>query len=115
MKPVHVTPLVGALAIAGAMIAGVLGTGAQAQAPAPAGRQVTFTKDVAPILQRGCQTCHRPGSIGPMALLTYDDARPWARSIKARVTARTMPPWFVDRNIGINKFKNDPSLTDDEV
>jgi hypothetical protein len=97
------------------MVVAVFGAGAHAQTPAPAARQVTFTKDVAPILQRGCQTCHRPGSIGPMALLTYEDARPWARSIKTRVTARTMPPWFVDRNIGINKFKNDPSLSDDEV
>src|SRR5713226_7639454 len=61
----------------------------------------TFTKDVAPILQRSCQQCHRPGSIAPMSLLTYDNARPWARSIKQRVAAREMPPWFIDRNIGI--------------
>ena len=77
--------------------------------------QVTFTKDVAPILQKSCQNCHRPGSVAPMALLTYEDARPWARSIKARVAAREMPPWHIDRTIGISKFKNDPSLTDDEI
>ena len=53
---------------------------------------VTFTKDVAPILQRSCQKCHRPGSIAPMSLLTYQDARPWARSIKREVEARNMPP-----------------------
>src|SRR5688572_3990563 len=76
---------------------------------------VTFTKDVAPILQRSCQTCHRPGAVAPMALITYEDARPWARSIKTKVTNREMPPWHIDRNIGITKFKNDPSLTDQEI
>jgi len=90
-----------------------------AQTPAAqtaAARQVTFTKDVAPILQRSCQTCHRPGSIAPMSLLTYEDARPWARSMKTRVSERQMPPWHVDRNAGtIHKFKDDRSLSDDEV
>jgi hypothetical protein len=85
------------------------------RAQAPGARQVTFTKDVAPILQRSCQTCHRPGSIAPMPLLTYEDARPWARSIKDRVSRRQMPPWHVDRTVGIRKFKDDPSLTDDEL
>src|SRR5437016_1668509 len=56
----------------------------------------TFNKDVAPILQKNCQGCHRPGQIAPMSLLTYKDARPWARSIKTAVAARTMPPWFAD-------------------
>jgi hypothetical protein len=78
-------------------------------------RQATFTKDVAPILQRSCQNCHRPGSIGPMALLTYEDARPWARSIKQRVSQRQMPPWHIDRTVGIRKFKDDPSLSDQEI
>src|ERR1041385_9152423 len=76
---------------------------------------VTFTKDVAPILQRACQNCHRPGSIAPMSLLTYKDARPWARSIKEKVVKRQMPPWHIDRNVGISKFKDDPSLTDAEI
>src|SRR5438067_4889529 len=76
---------------------------------------VTFTKDVAPILQRSCQNCHRPGSIAPMSLLTYNEARPWARSIKEKVVLRRMPPWHIDRNIGITKFKDDPSLTDTEI
>jgi len=75
----------------------------------------TYTKDVAPILQRSCQQCHRPGSIAPMSLMTYEEARPWARSMKARVSAREMPPWFIDRNIGIQHFKNDISLRDDEI
>jgi hypothetical protein len=82
---------------------------------APAAGQVTFTRDVAPILQRSCQHCHRPGAIAPMSLLTYEEARPWARSIKAKVTAREMPPWHIDRNVGITKFKDDPSLTDAEI
>ena len=74
--------------------------------------QVTFTKDVAPILQNNCQVCHRPGSIAPMSLLTYEEARPWARSIKQKVVAREMPPWFIDKNVGVQHFSNDRSLTD---
>jgi hypothetical protein len=70
---------------------------------------------VAPIFQKSCQNCHRPGSIAPMSLLTYEDARPWARSIKQRVEARQMPPWHVDRTVGIRQFKDDPSLTDREI
>src|SRR2546421_6557024 len=77
--------------------------------------EVTFTKDVAPILQRACQNCHRPGAIAPMPLLTYQDARPWARSIKEKVLRREMPPWHIDRNVGIAKFKGDPSLSDAEI
>ncbi|HXI27976.1 MAG TPA: hypothetical protein VNG89_06130 [Vicinamibacterales bacterium] len=76
---------------------------------------VTFSRDVAPILQKSCQNCHRPGAIAPMSLLTYQDARPWARSIKAKVAAREMPPWYIDRHIGITRFKDDPSLTDAEI
>src|SRR5262245_35158157 len=95
------------------MIAGlVLVLAAAAQASQP---QATFTKDVAPILQQHCQVCHRPGAIAPMSLLTYDDARPWARAIKEKVVKREMPPWYIDRNIGITDFKDDPSLTDEEI
>lgn len=77
--------------------------------------QITFAKDVAPILQRSCQNCHRPNNIAPMSLLTYKDARPWARSIKEMVAKRNMPPWFIDRNVGIQEFKDDPSLSDKEI
>jgi hypothetical protein len=77
--------------------------------------QVTFTKDIAPLLQRSCQNCHRPGSIGPMSLLTYEDVRPWARSIRQQVAQRNMPPWYIDRSVGIHSFKNDPSLSDAEI
>ena len=76
---------------------------------------VTFNKDIAPIFQRACQNCHRPGSIAPMSLLTYQDARPWARSIKVKVVKRQMPPWHIDRSVGVDKFKDDPSLSDAEV
>ncbi|HSP66269.1 MAG TPA: hypothetical protein VLN48_00995 [Bryobacteraceae bacterium] len=78
-------------------------------------KEVTFSKDIAPILQRACQNCHRPGSIAPMPLLTYKDARPWAKSIKEKVVTRVMPPWHIDRNIGVSKFKDDPSLSEAEI
>jgi hypothetical protein len=78
-------------------------------------RQVTFTKDVAPIFQAKCQECHQPNSIAPMSLITFQDARPWARSIKERVAARQMPPWHIDKSVGVQKFKNDISLTDQQV
>jgi hypothetical protein len=61
----------------------------------------TFSRDVAPILQRSCQHCHQPTGIGPMSLLTYSDVRPWARSIKDRVERRLMPPWHLDTTVGI--------------
>ena len=76
---------------------------------------VTFSKDVAPILQSKCQDCHQPNSIAPMSLITYEEARPWARSIKSRVAARQMPPWHIDRSVGVQKFKNDMSLTDGQI
>ena len=78
-------------------------------------KQVTFSKDVAPILQAKCQSCHEPGSIAPMSLRTFQEARPWARSIKERVAARQMPPWHIDRSVGVQKFKNDMSLSDEQV
>src|SRR5438105_291728 len=96
--------------------AAVLGVSSTAQSPGPGARQVTFTKDVAPILERSCQNCHRPGQIGPMALLTYEDARPFAKAIKTRVSLRQMPPWHVDPNAGtIHKFKDDRSLSESEI
>ena len=76
---------------------------------------VTFTKDVAPIFQRACQACHRPGQMGPMSLLTYEEVRPWARSIRQKVSTREMPPWYLDRTIGVQEFKNDASLSNREI
>jgi hypothetical protein len=75
----------------------------------------TFSKDVAPIFQRKCEACHRPDSIAPMALITWQQARPWARAIKARVSERSMPPFQIDRTVGVTKFKNDDSLTPSEL
>ena len=76
---------------------------------------VTFARDVVPIFQRKCQVCHRPGTVAPMSLLTYADARPWARAIKQRVSLREMPPWHIDKTVGIQEYKNDRSLTDEEI
>ena len=76
-------------------------------------RPVTFSKDVAPILQEKCQTCHRDGSMAPMSLVTYQETRPWAKAIRQRVITRQMPPWHLDKTVGVQKFKNDISLSDD--
>jgi mono/diheme cytochrome c family protein len=85
-------------------------------APAPAApNDVVFTKDIAPIFQSKCQSCHHAGTAAPMSLITYQDSRPWAKSIKARVMAREMPPWHLDKTVGIRQYKNDISLTDDEI
>ena len=82
-------------------------------------KDVTFTKDIAPILQRSCQRCHRPESVAPMSLLTYEDARPWARSMKQRTGLRNkpeaMPPWYIEKDVGIQRFKGDLSLTEEEI
>ena len=78
--------------------------------------QITFAKDIAPILQRTCQNCHRPnGGLAPMALTTYEEVRPWVRAIKLRTSLREMPPWFIEKNVGIQKFKDDISLSDEEI
>jgi hypothetical protein len=75
--------------------------------------KVTFTKDVAPILYARCAECHRPGEIAPMSLLTYQEARPWAKSIRERVAERSMPPWSADPKYG--HWANDPSLSQKEI
>jgi mono/diheme cytochrome c family protein len=82
---------------------------------ADASKPVTFSKDIAPIFQAKCQECHQPNSIAPMPLISFQEARPWARSIKERVASRQMPPWHIDRSVGVQKFKNDMSLTDEQV
>jgi hypothetical protein len=74
---------------------------------------VTFTKDVAPILYSNCATCHRPGEMAPMSLLTYKEIRPWAKSIRERVLSREMPPWYADPNHG--EFANDSRLTERQI
>jgi hypothetical protein len=86
-----------------------------AMAAAPVGPSPTFTKDIAPSLQRSCQSCHNPNGNAPMSLLTYKDVRPWAKAIAARTAAREMPPFFIDKTVGIQRFKDDPSLSDAEI
>src|SRR5271154_2742973 len=76
---------------------------------------VTFTKDIAPIFQAKCQDCHRDGGMAPMSLVTYESSRPWARSIKQRVVARQMPPWHLDKTVGVQHFKDDMSLSDEQI
>ena len=93
----------------------VLAFAAPAVAADTPAKQVTFSKDVAPIFQAKCQECHQPNSIAPMSLITYQEARPWVRSIKERVASRQMPPWHIDKSVGVQKFKNDISLTDEQV
>src|SRR5215471_8332169 len=93
------------------LIVGIASPALAAQSAA----QITFTKDVAPILQNKCQVCHRPGTFAPMSLLTYEEARPWAKAIKEKVLAREMPPWHIDKNVGIRRFQNDRSLSEEEI
>ncbi len=83
------------------------------RAPRPrAGATVTYAKDVAPIVQNRCQECHRPGQIGPMPLLSYDDVSAWAQMIREVIEERRMPPWHADPKHG--KFRNDRSLSKEE-
>jgi mono/diheme cytochrome c family protein len=86
-----------------------------ANAVTSAPRNVTYTKDVAPILQKNCQQCHQPGSIAPMSLLAYEDAKKYAARIKTKVSQRLMPPWHIDKSVGIQQFKNDASLSEREI
>ena len=75
----------------------------------------TFAKDIAPILQAKCQDCHRKGTAAPMSLVTYQEVRPWAKAIRERVVTRNMPPWHIDKTVGIQSFQNDRSLTDGQI
>src|SRR5579862_1776226 len=88
---------------------------ATSASPAPAAKAVTFAKDVAPILQARCQECHHKGAMAPMSLVSYEETRPWAKAIKQRVVTRQMPPWHIDKTVGVQKFKNDISLTDEQI
>lgn len=84
-------------------------------AGASAVKPVTFAKDIAPILQEKCQECHHAGSMAPMSLVTYEETRPWAKAIKQRVITRQMPPWHIDPTVGVQKFKNDMSLSAEQI
>src|SRR6266851_242056 len=103
------------MALGGLAIGVVCSTSGASTAAAADGRSVTFAKDVAPILQAKCQECHRVGSMAPMSLVTYQEVRPWAKSIRERVRTRQMPPWHIDQTIGVQKFKNDMSLSNEQI
>lgn len=81
--------------------------------------EVTFHKDIEPILQRSCQNCHRDGGAGPMPLITYDQVAPFAGLIEYKTALRdragAMPPWYMEKDIGIQAYKDDPSLSDEEL
>src|SRR5690348_9557302 len=81
--------------------------------PATYVSNVTFTKDVAPIVQKHCQSCHRPGEGTPFSLLTYEEAKPWAKLMRQMVQQRQMPPWFEDGHTA--KFANNRSLTQAQI
>lgn len=95
-----------------ALIAAAFGT-ATGSASSTARKEVTFSKDVAPIFFKDCASCHRPNDIAPMSLLTFKEARPWARSIKEKVVTREMPPWSPDPKIG--EFSNDHRLSQKDI
>jgi mono/diheme cytochrome c family protein len=107
------TPVRGVLLIAGVFAAFATFIPGAAPSVRAAGSTPTFTKDVAPILYKRCAECHRPNAIAPMALLSYEDVRPWARAVKQKVTAREMPPWGADPTV--STFANDPSLSNAEI
>ena len=99
----------------GLLWSGLLGFAMPASVVAQADDAVVYAKDVAPIIQENCQVCHRPGSVAPMSLLTYEDAKSWAPLIKDQVSKRIMPPWPLDTEVGIQSFKNDRSLSSEEI
>ncbi len=78
-------------------------------------KPVTFAKDIAAIFQEKCQECHRKDSLAPMSLVTYQETRPWAKAIKERVILRQMPPWHIAKTVGVQRFKNDASLSDEQI
>jgi hypothetical protein len=115
MKPQHdrrrcrLDSLVAALALGFALPAA---GHAQTQAPSSS---ITFSRDIAPIFQEKCEACHRAEGMAPMSLVTYANVRPWVRSIRTKVTNREMPPWALDKTVGIQEFVNDRSLSDAQI
>ena len=106
MVPRKFVIVVAAIAFSGLFV------GAGQEAPSPP-KEVTYNRDVAPILYKNCVVCHRPNDIAPMSLMTYKEARPWARRIRDAVVERQMPPWHADPSVG--EFLNDPRLSDADI
>jgi len=96
-----------------ALVLGLFGVAASASGPDSNKTEVTFSKDVAAIFNKNCVACHRPGEIAPMSLLSYKDARPWAKSIKEKVATGVMPPWHADPHYGA--FENDRRLSQKDI
>jgi hypothetical protein len=110
MKRTHISSIALALFSAAALFALPASLAREKKLPA---KNVTFTKDVAPILFKSCAGCHRTGEAAPMSLLSYKEARPWAKSIREKVITREMPPWHADPHIG--QFRNDRRLSQIEI
>src|SRR5688572_8937002 len=98
--------------VLGACFAALVAGPAQAQSRS---ETVTFARDIAPIFQEKCEMCHRAEGMAPMSLSSFNEVRPWVRSIKLKVQDRSMPPWYVDKTVGIQHFANDRSLSDREI
>ena len=111
--------IVGAAAVLALVLGGQSARPTAQTVAQPGAPDVTFTKDIAVILQRSCQQCHTPDGGAPMSLVSYEEVRPYARAIKQRTGlgphAGVMPPWFVEKNIGIQRYKSDPSLSVEEI
>lgn len=112
MKPKWKLAVIAALVLAAAAIA-IPAAADSNESTVPA--KPTFAKDISRIFQEKCEECHRPGTAAPMSLATYQEARPWAKAIRERVITRNMPPWHLDKTVGIQSFQNDRSLTDDQI
>src|SRR5262244_4033996 len=110
LSRMNIRKTVAAAALCALAAAASVQLAAQVPPAAKAGATPTFSKDVAPILYKNCTNCHRPGEIAPMSLLSYKDARPWARAIREEVSLGKMPPWHADPAHG--EFSNDRRLTD---
>jgi len=103
-----------AVLTAGALLA-ITANAAEPSKTGDTAKTVTFAKDIAPIFQEKCEACHRKDSMAPMSLVTYEETRPWAKSIKERVITHQMPPWHLDKTVGIQEFQNDRSLSDAQI
>jgi mono/diheme cytochrome c family protein len=106
-----------AVAMAGVALAIAVGVGGRATVAEQAAAKAapTYTKDVAPLLFNSCASCHRDGEVAPMSLLSYEETRPWAKAIKAKVVSGEMPPWHADPDFSSLKFRNDRSLTKAQI
>src|SRR5262245_44924420 len=95
------------------LLTAITALGTEIPTPRSDQSQITFNKDVVPVLQKNCQTCHRAGGVAPMSFTTFESTRPWAKAIKAAVLSRKMPPWFADPHVG--EFRNAPTMSQADI